>query len=85
MIITKEIPAEQVRALDLHQGDSLRVIAVRNGGTLLIQIERSEEPSPPRRGLATAWVQRFAGIAKPSDGKSSEEIREEHYRQKYGL
>ena len=37
MTITKQIPAEQVRSLDLHQGDSLRIVA-EMGSTFLIQI-----------------------------------------------
>ncbi len=63
MTTTKEIPSEQVRSLDLHQGDSLRVVAER-GTTLLVQIVRAAVlPKKAKAGSAGAWARKYAGVA----------------------
>ncbi len=85
MTITKEIPAAQVRDLDLHQGDSLRVVAEK-GATFLIQIVRAAQPSSTaKRGSAGAWARQYAGAAKLEAGETTDEVRQAHYQQKYGL
>ncbi|MES2595361.1 MAG: hypothetical protein V4662_08505 [Verrucomicrobiota bacterium] len=83
MTITKEISSEQVRGLDLHQGDSLRVVAER-GSTLLIQIVKAASPVPSRKmGKAGEWARKYAGAAKGTE--SVDEIRMAHHQQKYGI
>jgi len=85
MTITKEIPIEQVRGLDLHQGDSLRVVA-EGDATFLIQIVRAAPLlARPKRGSAGAWARQYAGAAKLEPGETTDDARMAHYRQKYGI
>lgn len=83
MTVTKEIPSEQVRGLDLHQGDSLRVIA-EVGSTLLIQIVKAHTPAPrSKRGVAGEWARKYAGVAKGME--SRDDARMAHFQEKYGI
>lgn len=83
MTITKEISSDQVRDLDLHQGDSLRVVAER-GAILLIQIVKAASPVQPRKmGKAGEWARKYAGAAKGTE--SVDDIRMAHYQQKFGI
>ncbi len=81
MTITKEIPSDQIRSLDLHQGDNLRVLS-EQGSVALVQIVRAQKP---KRGAATEWVRKYTGVAKLGPGETVDSIRVEHYREKYGL
>jgi hypothetical protein len=84
MTITKEVSAEQVQGLDLHGGDSLRVLA-ENASTFLIQIVRAAPVAPaPRRGSASEWARQYLGSAKLEPGETTDVLRMEHLRQKYG-
>lgn len=85
MTITKEISSEQVRSLDLHQGDSLRVVA-EMGGTLVIQIVKAASPVKPESGkkmTAGEWARKYMGIAKGAE--SADDLRMGYYREKYGI
>ncbi len=82
--ITKEISTEQVRSLDLHQGDSLRVVA-EVGETLVVQIVKAVTPdsNPNLRGKAGEWSRKYAGAVKGNE--SADDLRISHYREKYGI
>jgi len=83
MTITKEIASEQMSGLDLHQGDSLRVVA-ELGATLLIQIVKAVPvPSGAKRGRAGEWGRKYAGAAKGTE--SVHDLRMAHYQEKYGI
>ncbi len=85
MTITKEIPVEQIESLDLHQGDSLRVVAEK-GATFLIQIVKAaRQPSQQKRGSAGAWARKYAGIARLNEGEATDDVRMAHYREKYSI
>ncbi|MCW0219352.1 MAG: hypothetical protein OJI67_13585 [Prosthecobacter sp.] len=85
MTITKEIPSEQMRSLDLHQGDSLRVVA-EMGSTLLIQIVKATtQPSKPKKGRAGEWARKYAGAARVSASETTEDVRMAHFQEKYGV
>ncbi len=84
MTLTKELPSEQLRSLDLHSGDSLRVVA-ELGETVLVEITRAEtNGAPPLRMSAGAWARTYLGAAKPAAGESTEDARLAHFREKYG-
>jgi hypothetical protein len=84
MTITREIPAEQIEILGLHQGDSLRVVA-DTGGTFLVQIETAAEfPLQSVRGSAAAWARQYSGASKPDPGETTDDARISHFRKKYG-
>lgn len=85
MTITKEIPSEQMRSLDLHQGDSLRVVA-EMGSTFLIQIVKANtQPPMTRKSRAGEWARKYVGAASGTDAETTEDVRMEHYRDKYGI
>lgn len=85
MTITKEIPSEQMRSLDLHQGDSLRVVA-ELGSTLLIQIVKADtQPPKSKKGRAGAWARKYAGAARGSGAETTEDVRMAHFQEKYGV
>ncbi len=74
MTITKVIPVEQFESLDLHLGDSLRVVA-QKGDTFLFQIVRAVEHSPTtKRSSAGAWARKYAGVARLDQGQSDEDF-----------
>ncbi|WP_133793151.1 hypothetical protein [Prosthecobacter fusiformis] len=83
MTITKEIPSEQMRNLDLHQGDSLRVVA-ETDSTLLIQIVKAAiQPPKPTKGRAGDWARKYAGAAQGTE--TTEDVRMAHFQEKYGV
>lgn len=85
MTITKEIPSEQMRSLDLHPGDSLRVVA-EMGSTLLIQIVKAAtQPPKARKGRAGEWARKYAGAAKGTGTETTEDVRMAHFQDKYGV
>ena len=85
MTITKEIPSEQMRSLDLHQGDSLRVVA-ELGSTLLIQIVKAAtQPARSNKGRAGDWARKYAGAARNTGAETTEDVRMAHFRDKYGI
>lgn len=85
MTITKQIPAEQMRSLDLHQGDSLRIVA-EMGSTFLIQIVKAAaQPPKTNKGGAGAWARKYVGAAKGQDSQTTEEVRMAHFQEKYGV
>lgn len=85
MTITKQIPSEQMRSLDLHQGDSLRVVA-EMGSTFLIQIVKAAaQPAKTGRSGAGAWARKYAGAAKGQGEQTTEDVRMAHFQKKYGV
>ena len=83
MTITKEIPSEQMRSLDLHQGDSLRVVA-EVGTTLLVQIVKATGPQlTGKKSGAGEWGRKYSGAA--NGGESRDDARMAHYQDKYGI
>jgi antitoxin component of MazEF toxin-antitoxin module len=85
MTITKEIPSEQMRSLDLHQGDSLRIVAEMEA-TFLIQIVKAAgEPALSKKGRAGEWARKYAGAAKGRDVETTDDARMAHYQEKYGV
>lgn len=84
MNITTEISSEQWRDLDLHQGDSLRVMA-EAGSTLFVQIVKAAPPISLSKSKRAAgeWARKYAGVARGEE--SQEDVRMAHYQEKHGL
>jgi hypothetical protein len=84
MTITKELRIDQVKDLDLHQGDTLTVVA-EWGETLLVEILHANQNQLSRpRTSAGDWGRQYTGAARLESDESTEDVRSEHYRQKYG-
>ncbi len=85
MTITKTIPAENLRSLDLHEGDTLRVISASES-EFTVEVRRETEALPAiRRGAAREWVRHAKGIVKLAPGETADDLRMAYYREKYGL
>jgi hypothetical protein len=93
MRTTVELPDDlfrKVKARAALQGRALKDL-VADGLTLLLQ--NSIDPSPPappraptrKRGSAGAWAKRFAGTATLAPGETIDDVRMDHYREKYGV
>ncbi len=86
MTLTKHIDAEQLRALVLHQGDTLRVLA-ENGAIAIVQIERPSEKTPTKRanGKVSEWLRIAKGSVHMNAGESVDNARMAYYAEKYGI
>ena len=84
MTITKKIPADRWHGLDVHQGDSLQVIAVTES-EFLVQISRADTPPEPSVGQAGEWLRSARGSVQMAAGISADDARMAFYAAKYGL
>lgn len=82
--VTATIPAERLRGLNLHQGDTLQVLSVGDTA-FLVQISRPDPENSPRQGSATAWLRGAKGLVKVEEGESADDVRAAYYARKYGL
>jgi len=82
MTITKEISMDEIRSLDLHQGDSLSVVS-ELGSRLIVRIVKAASPVPKlSSGKASAWAHKYLGAASTTG--TTDEIRMAHFQEKYG-
>ena len=84
MTITKAIPAEQWRGLDVHQGDSLHVIAVTES-EFLVEITRPVDRAETVAGKAGEWLRSARGSVRMAAGISADDARMDFYATKHGL
>lgn len=86
MTTIKTIPAERLRGLDVHEGDTLRILVAKES-SFLVEVIRRDGPSPtsPSSGQASLWLQSAKGSVLHASGKSSDDLRMDFYRVKYGL
>ena len=84
MTITKKIPADRWRGLDVHLGDSLQVIGVTES-EFLVQISRADGPSATTVGRAGEWLRSARGSVQVAAGSSADDARMDFYAAKYGL
>jgi hypothetical protein len=83
---TREFPADIVRPLGLHVGDSLHVLEER-AGAVIIQITHATAASSAtakKRGSAGAWARAALGIARLDPGKTVDDARMAHYVEQHG-
>lgn len=84
MTITKKIPVDRWHGLDVHQGDSLQVIAVTES-EFLVQISRADTPPERSVGQASEWLRSARGSVQMAAGISADDARMDFYAAKYGL
>lgn len=84
MTITKAIPAERWRGLDVHQGDSLQVLAVTES-EFLVQISRADSQPESTLGKAREWLRSAQGSVQLTAGSSVDDARMDFHTAKYGL
>lgn len=83
MTFTQRIPAERLLGYDLHEGDTLHVVAVVDA-SFVVQVSRAEKPAPAR-GKATEWLESARGSVKLAPGETVDDVRMGYYAAKYGI
>ena len=84
MTITKTIPAERLRGFDVHQGDTLHILAVMDS-EFLVQFSRNEPVSSESPGKASEWLRTAKGSVQLAPDESPDDARMGYYTAKYGL
>jgi hypothetical protein len=85
MTHTLRIPVETLQGLDVHEGDTLHVVALI-GSSLVVNVTRMEaSESPPTQGNASEWLKTSKGAVILAEGESVEDARLEYYTKKYSL
>ncbi|MFM2168908.1 MAG: hypothetical protein RIS79_3279 [Verrucomicrobiota bacterium] len=83
MTFTHRIPAERLLGLDVHEGDTLHVIALLDS-SFVVQVNRAED-SAPAAGKASEWLESARGSVKLSSGETVDDVRMGYYASKYGI
>lgn len=83
MIFTQRIPAERLLGLDVHQGDTLHVLAVLDS-SFVVQVNRADE-SPATTGKASEWLKSARGSVNLAPDETVDDARMDYYTTKYGL
>ena len=84
MGVTTSIPTDHLRGLDVHRGDTLRVLEVHDGN-IVVEIQRAD-PAPPRAaGQASEWLRTARGSVRLAPTESADDARMAWYAEKYGL
>ncbi len=83
MTFTQRIPADRLADLDVHEGDTLHVIALLDSA-FVVQISRADASSPVA-GKASEWLRSARGSVRLASGESVDDARMDYYAAKYGL
>lgn len=85
-LIAREVDIDQLRALDLHEGDTLRVVS-EEGPKAVVHIERAAEEQPACSGESPirAWLQSARGAVQGSSEADIDAARMAYYSEKFGL
>lgn len=87
---------KKVQAKAAFEGQSIEGIVTQGlrllleGDGAILRNEKSDgredsKRSPSKRASAGAWAAEFVGVAKLAPSESSDDVRMEHYREKYGI
>ena len=82
MIFTQDIPVGQLADLDVHEGDTLHIVAVGDFA-VTVQVSRSEAMLPPSCN-ASEWVQTAKGSVQINAGETAKDARMAYHATKYG-
>ena len=84
MTITKTIPAEGLKGLDVLPGDTLHILAVMDSA-FLVQFSRNEPTTAELPGKASEWLRTAKGSVRLTPGETADDARMGYYTTKYGL
>jgi len=85
MTTTMTIPADTLRSLGLHEGDTLHIIAEKDSA-FVVEISRHEEGlTAAQSKAATEWLRTSTGIVKLAPGETEDDVRVAYYREKHKL
>jgi hypothetical protein len=83
MTFTQRIPADRLSGLDVHEGDTLHVIALLDA-SFVVQISRADD-KPPVAGKASEWLRSAKGSVRLAPGESVDDLRMDYYSAKHGV
>ena len=83
MTYTQRIPAETLKGLDVHAGDTLHVVALIDS-SFVVNVTRSDA-APSVEGRAREWLKTSKGAVIQAEGESADELRMDYYAKKYSL
>lgn len=83
MTFTQRIPAERLSGFDVHEGDTLHVLAVLDS-SFVMQVSRADD-APAIQGKASEWLQSARGSVRLEPGETVDDARMDYYASKYGL
>lgn len=84
MTTIKSIPAERLSGLDVHEGDTLHILALKESA-FLIQISRTETIQKAAPGKASEWVRSARGSMRLAANETADDVRMDYYAAKYDL
>lgn len=80
----KTIPEERFIGLDVHEGDTLHIVAMKDA-TFLIEISRTDAASKAAPGKAGAWLRSARGSVRQAADRFANDLRMDYYAAKHGL
>jgi hypothetical protein len=84
MSATTSIQTDHLRRLEVHRGDTLRVLEVHEEN-ILVEIHRAESVPPQPTGRASEWLRTAQGSVHLAPHESADDARMAYYAEKYGL
>lgn len=84
MTTIKSIPAERLSGLGVQEGDTLRILALRETA-FVIQISRPDKVQKAAAGKASEWVRSARGSVRLAANETADDVRMDYYAVKYGL
>ncbi len=83
MTFTQRIPADRLIDLDVHEGDTLHVVALLSS-SFVVQVTRADD-SVAAPGKASDWLRSARGSVRLEANETAEDARMDYYASKYGL
>lgn len=74
---TQQIPTECLLELDVHEGDTLRVVA-RLQATFLVQVTRADAAPLRQPGKASGWLSGAVGSVRLGADETVDQARMDH-------
>jgi hypothetical protein len=84
MTTIKSIPIERLSGLDVHEGDTLHILALKEAA-FLIRISRMDAIQKTAPGKASDWVRSAKGSVRLAANETADDVRMDYYAAKHGL
>lgn len=84
MTTIKTIPAEKLSGLDVHEGDTLHILELKEAA-FLIQISRTDTVQKAAPCKASEWARSARGSVRLAANETADDVRMDYYAAKYGL
>ena len=83
MTFTQRIPADRLLGLDVHEGDTLHVLA-KLESSFVVQVSRADD-LPSAQGKASEWLRSAKGSVQLNPGETVDDARMDYYAAKHGI